>query len=118
MTDLPLRALLEAMPSGTTLTPAGVLELLDQHDTNGLPRPSQEPQEGPPAPWPERLWSAHPDTRMGTPEVCAALRRPRSFVYRAVARDLDPLPAMRFGGELRFMAEDVRRWVERNEVHP
>ena len=57
MADLSdLRAQIEAVPTGTSFSREAVLEMLAKVSTNGGPELSQEPQEGPPAPWPERLW--------------------------------------------------------------
>ena len=95
-----------------------MIEWLERQDMNAPAAVSPvEPEAAQGGTWREKLWTVPGDTRLTTVELSEALGRPKSYIYRAVARDLDPLPAMRFGGELRFKAEDVRRWVERNE-HP
>lgn len=111
-----LRAQIEALPTGVTFSREAVLEMLAKVGTNGLPRPSQEPQEGPPAPWPERLWITHPDCRMTVTQLAAALGKKKAFVYKAATDDDDPLPGRKLGGSWSFRVEDVRRWVERNEA--
>lgn len=112
MTDLPLREFLAAT--------ARLIEALDREAaTNGAAavEPTR-PEAAQVAPWREKLWTVPGDTRLTTVQLSEALGRPKSYIYRAVARDLDPLPARRFAGELRFRVSDVIAWYERNEVAP
>ena len=115
MTDLtPFRDLLRSM-----------LVALEQADTGeaahvplGEPEAAQ-PADGHGGTWAERLWVVPLDTRLGMAELCEALRRPRSYVYRATSRSQsDPLPGKKLGGEWSFRVGDVRAWVERNELQP
>lgn len=121
MADLArLRDLLETLPADTAFTPAGMLELLNQVDTNSVANVSLGKPVAPQGDtWAERLWAVSPDTRLGMAELCEALRRPRSFVYRATSQSKnDPLPGKKFGGEWSFRASDVRAWIARQERQP
>jgi len=63
--------------------------------------------------WPERLWTAPAETRLGVRELAAAVGRPRSWVYRHTAPkgDLAPIPHRRLDGLLVFLAGEVRDWL-------
>jgi len=67
--------------------------------------------------WAEALWTCPPETRLGVPEVAAAVGRPRSWVYRhtSPSGDLAPIPHRRLDGLLVFTAGDVRDWLRANE---
>jgi len=72
-----------------------------------------------PASWRERLWSCPPETRLGVREVAEALGRPKSAIYRLTSRNgsaLPRLPHRTLGGELTFIASEVRSWVTATEV--
>ena len=121
MADLArLRDLLAGLPSDAAFTPAGMLELLDREDPDGANDvPVSDAGVAQSTTWAERLWTVLPDTRLGMAELCEALRRPRSFVYRATSRSKsDPLPGKKLGGEWSFRAGDVRAWIERQERQP
>jgi predicted DNA-binding transcriptional regulator AlpA len=67
--------------------------------------------------WRERLWTCPPDTRLRVPDLCEALGRPKSWVYRAVSthRGVQRLPCSRLDGELVFEAAEVRQWLRRHQ---
>ena len=114
-----LRDLLTAMPADTRFTPAGVLELLDRHNTHGAATVSlvgPEAVQG--GTWVTWFWSCSPNTRVGVSELAEALGRKRTFVYAAVYDDDDPLPGKKLVGQWSFKVGDVRAWVERNLVAP
>jgi predicted DNA-binding transcriptional regulator AlpA len=101
-----LVAWLQAAPAGVLVPVELVRPLL-----NGAPSPAPTG----PATWRERLWTCPEETRLGVREVAEAMGRPASWVYRAVARERDPLPMRRLDGELVFAAGDVRAWRARRE---
>jgi predicted DNA-binding transcriptional regulator AlpA len=102
-------AWLRAAPAGV-LVPVEIVRPL----LNGAPPPATTG----PVTWRERLWTCPEETRLGVREVAEAMDRPRSWVYRAVGREQDPLPARRLDGELVFAAGDVRAWLARRESSP
>ncbi len=118
MTLAELRRAVELLPSGAALTlpREALLEALTDAHT-GTPG-GIAPTETAGVSWRERLWTCPSDTRLGVREVCEALGKPKSWVYRAVAakRGKHRLPARRLGGELVFEAGKVRAWVQREET--
>jgi predicted DNA-binding transcriptional regulator AlpA len=71
-----------------------------------------------PVTWRTLLWTCTPETRLGVVEVAEALGKPKSWVYRATSARSNGarLPHRKLGGELVFVAAEVRRWVADNEV--
>lgn len=46
-------------------------------------------------------------------EVAAWLGVPKTFIYRRTCKGHhDPIPSYRFGGHLRFRADEVQAWVD------
>jgi hypothetical protein len=74
-------------------------------DLTGDPRPHQT--------WRERLWTCHPDVRLGVAETCEALGRTKAFLYRHTRNKT--IPFKRLDGELVFRASDVRRFIQERE---
>jgi hypothetical protein len=76
--------------------------------------PTPEPLALPePASWREKLWTVPSDTRLGRNELCEALGRPASWVYRHTSPKggLPMLPHRKLDGELVFVVGEVRAWV-------
>lgn len=119
-----VRGEVEALPTGVSFTREAVLALFDRiatgptgPSTGGVATNGAHRVED--MPWPERLWVVPPDTRLGTPEVCAALRRSKSTIYHQSRRKKDPLPVKKLGGGLlSIRAGDLRDWLDRNEMQP
>lgn len=119
-----LRSLAEALADGESavLSRATLLELLRAIEGQGrepaAPAAVQSPAA---ATWKERLWIAPPETRIGVAELCEALGRPRSWVYRhtspkaAKAAGHGVLPHRKLDGELLFAVGEVRAWIQAHE---
>jgi len=92
-----------------------VLELLSDH----LRDPSPADKE-PPVSWRERLWTAHPETRLGVRELAEALGRSKSWIYSRTGRSCPTsrrIPhRLDDSGELVFLAGEIRDWILRSEV--
>lgn len=71
-----------------------------------------------PPTWRERLWTCHADVRLGVNELCEALDRPESWVYRhtSPASGLARLPHRKLDNALVFTAGEIRTWIQRNET--
>lgn len=85
--------------------------------TSAVVRPDGDGE--PALPWSALLWVVPPETRLNTRQVAEALDRPRSFVYRCTSRrgnGLPRLPHRELGGELVFIASEVREWIAACEV--
>ncbi len=67
--------------------------------------------------WREKLWTCPPETRLGRRELCEAVGRPPSWVYRAIRRNgaSPPLPHRKLDGGLVFVAGEVRQWLREHE---
>lgn len=115
---------LRALPADALL-PAGWLR--DQLEANGQ-EPVSEPEvvhEVEPQTWRVRIWTCPPETRLGVVELEEALGRPRSWIYRRTSERaaaangrhgrLHMIPHRKLGGELVFVAGDIRRWLEEHE---
>jgi predicted DNA-binding transcriptional regulator AlpA len=63
--------------------------------------------------WRERLWTCHPDTRLGIEEVCEALGRSKSFVDRHTGAST--IPHRKLDGELIFVTKELREWLRGRE---
>lgn len=116
-----LRWLFEA-PRGTSFDLAAVQELVAKA-IEAAPEPATpEPGPGDGFTWRERLWLAPAETRIGVEELCEALGRPKSWVYRhtsekaAKAADVAMLPFRRMDGSLVFIVGEIRAWVRDQET--
>ena len=71
--------------------------------------------------WRERLWLVPSETRLGVHEVCEALARSPSWLYRHTSpkalskADVAPIPHRKLEGELTFVVGELRTWVRDNE---
>ena len=67
--------------------------------------------------WRERLWTVPADTRIATAELCEALGRPRSWVYRHTSprSGCTLLPHRKLDGQLIFVVAEIRAWLGENE---
>ena len=46
-------------------------------------------------------------------QVAAWLGVPKTFIYRRTCRGhSDPIPSYRFGGHLRFRADEIQEWID------
>jgi predicted DNA-binding transcriptional regulator AlpA len=115
MTDLRARiaSLVAALPADSSVTlTAGTLRSW-LADSGNVPAAVASPDTD----WRTRLWTCPPETRIGVPEVAEALGRGPDFVYRATSpRAARRLPHRKLGGELVFVARDVRAWIESSET--
>lgn len=120
-----LRAILEALPEGASVTlPVAEIRLWLADE----PAPTQTPLTlvSSPQTWRERIWTCPDDIRLGVQDVAQAVDRSPDWVYRAISskyavqRGRDPLPCAKLDGVLVFTAGAVRRWLERSAliVHP
>lgn len=112
---------LSSAPAGTTLDAAQLLALLTQmpesNATPTMPVPESMP-DGLAAPWSERIWTTHAETRLGVREAAEAIRRPTSFVYRHTSAKCaagERLPYRKLDGELLFVAGELRTWLADHE---
>src|SRR6267143_2157979 len=71
------------------------------------------------ASWRERLWTVPPETRIGAVELCEAIGRTKSWVYRCTGpKAAGPrLPHRLLHGELVFVVGELRQWLlEQEEI--
>jgi predicted DNA-binding transcriptional regulator AlpA len=56
--------------------------------------------------------------RLGVIELCEAVDRPSSWVYRHTSSKsgLSLLPHRKFDGALVFLAGEIRAWIQQNET--
>ncbi len=110
-----IRAWLAAAPRGT-LVEAQALALTLAEAEEGQPEGSA-PHGGQLVCWRERLWTAPADTRIGVAELCEALGRTKSWVWRHTGpRSPGPrLPHRKLDGELVFVVVEVRAWLREHE---
>jgi predicted DNA-binding transcriptional regulator AlpA len=108
---------LRTAPAGTTLPASEVCSLL-------TPLAESRPEPEPVAPsvdiepsWRERLWLCPAETRFGIADLCEALGKPKSWVYRHTSEKsgLPRLPHRKLDGMLLFVAGEVRTWLRENE---
>jgi predicted DNA-binding transcriptional regulator AlpA len=115
-----VQAWLGSAPPGTFLAPAAVQEILAS-----VAESEPQPVEGVPEPltltWRERLWLVPSETRIGVRDLCEAVGKPRSWVYRhtsakAVEKNgYAMLPHRRLDGELTFRVGEIRAWIRDHE---
>lgn len=108
-----LRAWLEAAPPGTLIDARALAQLLPAGEvqTSGNPTPA-------PLTWRERLWTVPPETRIGMAELCEALGRPKSWVWRHTGPQSPGarLPHRKLEGELVFVVGELRQYVRDHET--
>ena len=111
------------MPDEYPVTiPAGVLRELAAPARDGEPAAASAVQETAEPSWRERLWTAPAETRIGPAEVCEALGRPRSWLYRHTSKKsttgdggYSRIPHRKLEGDLVFVVGELREWIRRNE---
>jgi len=82
-------------------------------------RPEPEPEpvaEAPAGSWREKIWTVHPDTRLRRDEVCEALGKSTSWLYKKTSAREIPCRLDGASGELVFRAGDLRTWIRAQEV--
>lgn len=107
-----LRAWLAAAPPGTLVN--------TQELARALTAVSADVSSPPPAPalsWRERLWTAPPETRIGVAELCEALGRTKSWVWRHTGPHSPGarIPHRKLDGELVFVVGEIRQYVLTHE---
>lgn len=67
--------------------------------------------------WREKLWTVPTETRLGLVELCEALGRPKSWVYRRTSAKsgLPLVPHRKLDGALTFVAGEIRAWLATEE---
>jgi len=105
---------LEAAPPGTLLDAAALAGALREASVD-VCKPLPEPS---PATWRERLWTVPPETRIGVAELCEALGRTRSWVWRHTGPKAPGprIPHRKLEGELVFVVGEIRLWVKQHET--
>lgn len=106
-----------AAPPGALVPAAFIAECLAARSEDA-PDTSDASAGPEPITWRERLWTVPTETRFGVVELCEALDRPRSFVYRHTSSKsgLSLLPHRKLDGELVFVAGEIRGWIQSNET--
>lgn len=104
-----LLAWLRDAPRGMTVDAHVIADRIE--DITGTPDP--EAVSTPEWTWRERLWTCPPETRIGTNELCEAVGRPRSWLYRLTSSGT--IPHRRLDGALTFVAGEIREWLRRHE---
>ncbi len=68
--------------------------------------------------WRSKLWTVAPETRLNVDEVCEALGRSRTWLYKQTGPSVDTderIPSRKRDGSLVFCAGELREWWERHE---
>lgn len=116
-----LRLMLEHTPPGSMIPVDWVRSIVEEEAGPAQTVPDPEPATAS-EDWRGRLWTCHPDTRLGVAELCEALGKGKSWVYRHTseksveANGYNPLPCRRLDGELIFVASELRQWIQANET--
>ena len=112
----------ERAPAGTQLDAREVARILASvgetppEKANEVMDAGEEAKEREPWTWRERLWTVPPETRLTVSEVAEALARPKSFIYaRTYPQADDAIPHRRIGRSLRFIAGEIREWIQERE---
>lgn len=101
-------------PAGTLIPAAALAQLLRPAEP---PVPAGAPSGQAGTTWRERLWTAPPETRIGVHELCEAVGRGKSWVYRHTSpkSGLSQLPHRKLDGDLVFVVGEIRAWITVNE---
>jgi predicted DNA-binding transcriptional regulator AlpA len=114
-----LAAWLEAAPPWMKVPAAEIgaqIRLLKEASGGTLPETTPAPPPAPAQSWRERIWTVHPETRLGRDEVCVALGKSRSWLYKKTAALEIPFKLDGPDGELAFRAGEIRDWLRDREV--
>ena len=99
--------------ASATLPASEVLARLPEAEEQEIPQTEPSPIE---LTWRERLWLVPSETRLGVHEVCEALDRSSSWLYRHTGpKAEDPLPHRLLDGQLVFVAGEIRHWIREHE---
>jgi len=112
-----LRTWLEMAPAGTSVPAASVLALLAEIEPASLAPVAAEVATEPRT-WREKLWTCPGETRLGVEELCEALGRPKSWLYRhtSAASGYERIPHRKTTDGLVFVASEIRAWIEQQET--
>lgn len=113
-----LRALVDALPNGAavTLPVEDLKRWLDAEPPEPAPEPRLEQDPTVQLTWREKLWTVPAETRLGREELLEALGRSRHWLYRHTGPACeDRIPHRKLGGELVFLAGEVRHWIRTHE---
>ncbi|HLZ46565.1 MAG TPA: hypothetical protein VKQ05_12900 [Gemmatimonadales bacterium] len=107
-----LRAWVEAAPPGTLVPAAAIAQALAE---TAVQTSANTPA---PVSWRERLWTCPPETRLGVAELCEAIGRPKSWVYRHTGPNSPGarIPHRQLEGELVFVAGELRQYLTEHET--
>ncbi len=115
-----LRAAIDVLPedASLTFTVSSIRTWLADDDEEGSVE-DHTPERAPALAidWRERLWTMPAETRLGVTELCEALGRSKSWVYRHTGNCApeDRLPHRLLEGSLVFVAGEIRTWLRENE---
>lgn len=119
MTPSDFRAWLEALADAEAVVPAvQVLARLPEGEEQEAQPAESSPIE---MTWREKLWVVPSETRLGAHEVCEALGRSSSWLYRHTSAkalsksDVAPIPHRKLEGELTFLVGELRTWLRETE---
>ena len=115
-----LRAAIEGLPedSSVAFTVSRIRTWLADENQGSVEAHGPELAETLPVDWRERLWVVPAETRLGVTELCEALGRSRSWVYRhtgSCSQENRVLPHRLLEGSLIFVAGEVRTWIREHE---
>ena len=113
-----LREMVEHIPAGgmITLHVDTLRKWLDEHPER--PAAPGGTADERPASWRERLWEVPEQTRIGVEELAEAIGKSTSWVYKQTSRSAPgaTLPFRKMGGDLVFVAGEIRAWLETEET--
>ena len=114
LTASDFRTWLSVLADASAVLPASeVLDRLPEAAEHETTRTEPSPLE---LTWRERLWLVPSETRLGVHEVCEALDRSSSWLYRHTGpKAEDPLPHRLLDGHLVFVAGEIRHWIREHE---
>lgn len=108
---------LRGLPAGTMIPAESLIEWLGEDadvttEVHVPPTPPVPTSEN----WRTLLWTAPSECRIGRHEVCEALGRPRSWLYRQTSTKADHrIPHRKLDGELVFIVGEIRTWLREVE---
>lgn len=114
-----LVAWLEAAPTWAMVPAAEIgaqIRALQELPDEPSTEPELESSLAPVQSWRERIWQVHPETRLGRDEVCEALGKSRSWLYKKTSAREIPCFLDGPDGELAFRVGELREWMRAREV--